>query len=504
VACRSAVEALAGSPEPGEVVQLAKEFVRTEPVDEVRSWGMNVLERVPHEGSVKFLTEFIEGAPEPERRRRAKYSRLYALKALDALSKSKAQRERFAELIHSCWADDDEDTLPRAFAAALGSRDGQRDARIQLESMFEQVERRYWYPFMILRALRECPVPVALPHLVKLMRDEDGYIEVRYRAIELLARLEPTRETVRGVGDILANDPNEYLRLGAAITLGELGDRAAQGDLVTGVTDTNAEVRVRAAAALERSSGRDDAVAALVSAALACEDGKPALSRFVDALRIVDPDRTRSTEALSRELGADEREHAEKAESVLLELGGWSAVQRLSQRRATLNQLDQLLERSEAVVQQTFKDTVRQAQRNFYFALAVNALVVLLGVAVSVVAVLHLIDQPEDVEAWLLPGAAGVLGILVSLLFNNPRTNARNDLATLVNVNVLFLGFLRQLNEIDATFKHAYIEGRDFGGDDMKLTVERIEETVGRTLDLTSAHLSTNGDAKLYSPKSSA
>lgn len=499
------MEELAGSPEPGEVVRLAKEFVRTEPVDEVRSWGMNVLERVPHEGSVKFLTEFIEGAPEPERRRSNKYSRLYALKALDTLSISKAQRERFNELINIRWGDDDEDTLPRAFAAALGSRDGRRDARMQLESLFEQIDRRYWYPFMILRALRECPVPVALPHLVKLMRDEEGYIEVRYRAIELLARLEPTRETVRAVGDVLANNPNEYLRLRAAITLGELGDPAAQGDLVTGVTDANAEVRVRAAAALERTSGRDSAVTALVSAALACEDGKPALGRFVDALRIVDPDRARSTEALSKELGAEDREYAERAESVLLELGGWSAVQRLSQqRRATLDQLDQLLKESEAVVQQTFKDTVRQAQRNFYFALVVNALVVLLGVAVSVVAVLHLIDQPEDVETWLLPGAAGVLGILVSLLFNNPRTNARNDLTTLVNVNVLFLGFLRQLNEIDATFKHAYIEGSDFGGDDMQLTVERIEETVGRTLDLTSAHLSTNGGAKLYSPKSSA
>jgi hypothetical protein len=88
----------------------------------------------------------------------------------------------------------------------------------------------------------------------------------------------------------------------------------------------------------------------------------------VDALRIVDPDRARSTEALSKELGAEAREYAERAESALLEL-------------------------------------------------------------------------------------------------------ARNDLTTLVNVNVLFLGFQRQLNEIDATFKHAYIEGSDFGGDDMQLTV---------------------------------
>jgi hypothetical protein len=206
---------------------------------------------------------------------------------------------------------------------------------------------------------------------------------------------------------------------------------------------------------------------------------------------VVDPDRTRSTEALSKELGAEDRSQAQKAESILLELGGWSAVQRLSQRRDTLAKLDELLEASEAVVQGTFEATVKQARRNFYFALVVNVIVVLVGVALSVIAILHLIDQPEDLEGWLLPGAAGLIGILINLLFNNPRKNARDDLATLVNVNVLFLGFLRQLNQIDATFKHAYIEGRDFGAEDMQKTVGRIERTVGQTLMLTSNHLSS-------------
>jgi HEAT repeat protein len=488
--CRAAVKELAGSQQPDRVVKLAQDFIGSQQNDYVRAWGINVLELVPRDSSLKFLTGFIESDRDPKVRRRAKYSRMYALKALNALATKKADRDRFEALLEARWSDEKEDALPRAFAAALGTKLGRREAREQLEAMFEEADQRYWFPFMIIRALRECPVPAALPHLVKILRDDTGYIEIRHRAIAVTARLEATRESVRAVGEVLECDPNEYLRQAAAVTLGELGDPAAREDLIKGVTDTNAEVRVRAARALERCSGRDAAVAALVSAAVASENGKGELTGYVDALRVVDPERTRATEALSKELGAEDRAHAERAESVLLELGGWSAVQRLSQRRATLNQLDQLLEASEAVVQETFKDTIKQAQRNFYFALGVNALVVVLGVALSVIAVLHLIDQPENLEAWLLPGAAGVLGILVNLLFNNPRTNARNDLATLVNVNVLFLGFLRQLNEIDATFKHAYIEGRDFGADDMQRTVRRIEQTVGRTLELTGAHLS--------------
>jgi hypothetical protein len=231
-------------------------------------------------------------------------------------------------------------------------------------------------------------------------------------------------------------------------------------------------------------------VATLVAAALAgnAKDGSP-VGPFVDALRLVDPDRTSSTAALSKELGGEDRGRAQRAESILLDLGGWSAVQRLSQRRATLEQLDSLLEESEAVVQRTFEATVKQAQRNFYFALGVNALVVAVGLALSVIAILHLVQRPEDLESWLLPGAGGVIGLLINLTFNNPRRNARDDLATLVNVNVLFLGFLRQLNEIEATFKHAYIEGGDFGVDDMIETVGRIDAAVASTLAMTSAHL---------------
>ncbi|MGH2744443.1 MAG: HEAT repeat domain-containing protein [Thermoleophilaceae bacterium] len=490
--CRKAVEELVAAADRAPVVALAQEFIRTERVDEVRAWGMNVLERLPDPSSFDFLSDFLNSVPEPARRRSAKYSRMYAVNALEVIATTEPERRRLYQLLEERWSDDDEDALPRALAAALGLKHGRREARVQLETMFQQAAGRYWYPFMILRALRECPVEPAVPFLLSLIRDGDGYIEIRHRSIELLARFAPTPSTVRAVGEVLVNDPNEYLRLSAAVTLGELGQASAQADLIVGVTDANAEVRVRAATALERCSGRDQAVTALVAAALASPHARQSTSRFVDALRLVDPDRTRSTEVLSKELGAEDRGRAQRAEGILLELGGWSAVQRLSQRRATLDQLDALLQESEAVVQRTFEATVRQAQRNFYFALGVNVLVVAVGLALSVIAILHLIEQPEDIEAWLLPGGAGVLGILINLAFNNPRKNARDDLATLVNVNVLFLGFLRQLNEIDATFKHAYIEGRDFGADDMRETVARIESTVGRTLSLTSEHLSAS------------
>ena len=75
------------------------------------------------------------------------------------------------------------------------------------------------------------------------------------------------------------------------------------------------------------------------------------------------------------------------------------------------------------------------------------------------------------------------------MYFNDPRKNAREDLTALMNVNVIFLGFLRQLNEIDATFKHAYLEKQNFGKDELLLAVDQIKLAIGQTLNMTARHL---------------
>jgi hypothetical protein len=64
-----------------------------------------------------------------------------------------------------------------------------------------------------------------------------------------------------------------------------------------------------------------------------------------------------------------------------------------------------------------------------------------------------------------------------------------------MNVSVIFLGFLPRLNEIDATFKHAYIEssGIQAGQDPiqtiMASTVAEINKTMKETLEMASSHL---------------
>ena len=495
--CRAAVDALVALPKSDDVTAGAREFLRTEREDAVRTWAIAVLRRRPDQRTFAVLLEVARS--DESRGRDAKYARLYALDALVQLAHTAKRKSEVDELLTASWADDREDLLPRAYAMATATLNGSRDARLELKAAFEDAGQRqsYWRTWALLRALREVsPGPPEGPlaalvrdQLMALIRDPQAYNDHRHTAIELLGRFPPNLDVVRGIGEVLVSEANEYLRLRAAVTLGVLANAASARDLVAAATDENAEVRVQAARSLELCVGTDRAIAALVEAAM--EDGATDLSigSLVDALRMLDRDRVRSTELLGKVLGGDDRERAKCAERMLLDLGGWSAVQRLSQRRATLDQLDALLADSEKVVQETFQRTIRQAQASFYFALAVNVLVVVVGLVLVGIAVAHLVREPGDLESWLLPGGTGVLAVVLNLYFNNPRQNAREDLAALINVNVLFLGYLRQLNQIDATFKHSYIESRDFSVRDMQATVNGIQRAVDRTLAMAAVHL---------------
>jgi hypothetical protein len=501
--CREAVDALIRLPESEPVAARARQFLETQPEDEVRTWAISVLCGRPDAETFDTLLELVRSVVDPGERRESKFARLFALKALHELADTPERETVFDHLLAEMWADPEEDALPRNIAAALGTLRGDSVARQTLDDICREVRSSggYWVIWALLRAFRECPPGPADGRLAKIARFElmglirgSDYLEHRHSAIELLGRFPPSPEVIRGVGEILVGDESDHLRLRAAVTLRVLADEGASRDLVVAVCDKNAEVRVQAVEALKCSVGADRAIHAVVESAMEPNATADRRGRLVDALRMLDHDRSRSTQLLSKEMAGDDRERAECAERMLLDLGGWSAVHRLGQRRATLKQLDSMLEASEKTVQQTFERTIDQARVNFRFALGVNILVVLIGVVLVAVAVAHLVSTPEDFESWVLPGGAGVIGILLAQFFNNPRQNAREDLAALVNVNVLFLGYLRQLNQIDATFKHGYIENREFGSPDMEDTVTAIQDAVDRTLDKAAQHLRVRSD----------
>jgi hypothetical protein len=463
------------------------QFLNSEERDRVKSWGTNILEIIGGDQAYEALMALFDKKDTKVIKRTYLHTRFFALRGIVNLSETEERRAKLEAMLRKIWPDEDEDYLVRAEAAVLLARQGQSGPRDWVVDMLSRYGE-FWPILRTLRALREFPLADMADEVILIIRNSQ-YLDHQYDAIRVLGAYPGDIRVIRALGDVVLTDRNEYLRLIAVLTIGRLGDRQSQEDLVHALQDGNAEIRLQASNSLLKCLPSEEAVAIVIQRALRPGIGDLTLAHYVEALRQMDPDRTISTNLLSNELGGEDRKRAEAAERVLIDLGGWAAVQRLSQRRRTLDSLDKLLADSEQVVRSTFEGTIRQARLNFYFAMIINGLIVLVGLVLVGVAISHLIQQPDKLEACLIPGGTGILGVLINLGFNNPRNNARDDLATLMNINVIFLGFLRRLNQIDATFKHAYIESRDFGTTQMHETVQEIEEAVTQALNMARSYL---------------
>jgi HEAT repeat protein len=490
----SALEQLEQVPNKTRFLQPILQFLSAEQDDGVRCWAASALAVIGGDRAFEALLSIFNSPTTDQEKRYYRYTRFFALRSLEVVATKADERAKFDKLVDQLWVDrwQDavEDYLVHAEAAVLLARRGRPDALDQIRAMIRLARGEFWIAWALFRALQEFPVREVVAELVDLMR-KGFYLEHRARAIRALGSYAGDESVVSELSMIARTSPEPYLRLTAVQAIGRLGNSAGKDALLQALLDEDAEIRVQATIALSSLLPQPDAVSLIIQRALSEDTPKQLWDHLYDALRRIDAERLICVEILNKELGGEDRRRAQAAEEILLNLGGWAAMHRLTQRRSTLQTLDNILSESEQAVRSTFKDTVKQAHRNFYFAMGVNVLVVGIGVALIVIAITQLARDPAKLETWVLPGGAGVLGIVINGWFNNPRQHARQDLTTLLDVNVIFLGYLRQLNQIDATFKHAYIEGFEFGIDDMKSTVQQIDRTLDRTLAMTAAHLGT-------------
>jgi hypothetical protein len=464
--------------------------------DELIGWHVNILYMIGGEKSFQSLLKILNitsrSADEKEKYR---YTRFRSLRALQILAISKKQTDLKVpkELLNGIAYGDDEDLLVSAEALAILATEGDKKAKSEIKKWLDPQE--FLKTLRMLRALREFPLPDFADEIIAVQGTSD-YSDHKYEATLVLGRIPDNLKVVRTLGEIARTDPRSNIRLQAFKSLKNLRNRESISDLLHGLTDSNAENRLQACQGLELIlEKKEEVVSLIINEALKETTDKAALVQFVEALRQIDKEKAISANILSRELNNEDQKRAQNAEKMLIELGGWAAVQRLNQRRVTLDALDKLLKDSEIVVRNTFEGTIIQAKRNFYFALGVNILVVITGIVLIGIAIKFVLQNPNSFAEWIIPGAAGVFGIILNMYFNDPRKNAREDLATLMNVNVIFLGYLRQLNEIDATFKHAYLERQDFGTDQMNETVTQICKTINQTLVFASNYLTISGNS---------
>src|SRR5690554_3353069 len=157
----------------------------------------------------------------------------------------------------------------------------------------------------------------------------------------------------------------------------------------------------------------------------------------------------------------------------------WAQVERMR----LMEEYTQRLKSADDLIMKRFNEMTAEFNRAYW--LNVISSIVVIGVSVVIFGLsLYLILSGDE----RIPVAASLTGIFVSFVililiyYRNPVKVIRNAVSDLVKMNVIFMGYVRQINQIDLTFKHLF---ESKGGDleQMRGTVTQLRVTVDETVD---------------------
>lgn len=409
-------------------------------------------------------------------------------------------------------------------AVAIQANWGDEGAVDCLETLLKSAE--FGLMWSTCRALEAISVRGMLGILSQVAADRRTWPDIRNRCIIAIGNIE-SPAAARALSDILATERDPILResviwglvnLGTSRNVRDLLEKSAknEGEIPYSITDSlmpalldeNAQIRHRAAEALFRvvneadEDEKDEAkrkkadnkarvevsekiVAELIREKVDFANGVP---KLVDALRIVDPPEAESASGvLSKYLFNDDVSVKRRAEQALKLLGGEKAVQTLvGQRSEVLRAYNELLTKADEPIQELFKETMKQARQSFVISQIMSIVVFVVGIGAIITGLwFAFTGEAGTTESIFGAGTTiiGVIAVLLDLMVRDPHKRVQEATSVLLRIKVIFLGYLRQIHQIDATFKHEFIEGgSDFGQKDVEQTTRLINEVMNTTM----------------------
>ena len=391
------------------------------------------------------------------------------------------------------------------------------------------------------RALEVVSCREMLEPLRHVVEDPRTWPDVRNKAVIAIGLIE-SPAAARVLGQVLTGARDVIIKESAIEGLEQLGQsRLVRGmldqlhrtgeaqysvadSLMVALMDSNAQIRRRAAEALPKvmidpqayTDDDDEAYdKALAQARIPATgkavseiiretvDVKTGIPLLVDALRVIDPPEAEAAATvLSKYLFSEDVSVKQRAEHALRLVGGEKAVQTLmGQKSEVLRTYNDLLARADEPIQALFRETMRQAQRSFNISQGMSVTVFIIGVGALIAGLYVAFTAGQDgIQRIFGAGTSivGIIAVVLDMMLRDPHKRVQEATSVLLRTKVIFLGYVRQIHQVDATFKHEFIEGgKDFGVKDVQDTIKQISDVMKNTMDLIDLHLSVRKAEKL-------
>lgn len=439
-----------------------------------RSWLLSSLGRI---GGADTETEQILRKHLDSGYERDEWVRYWVLEGLFVAGVSYLE-----ELAQEIKENDREEPLVRMLAVAILASKGDKESREEI--LTELAEDTYARQKAALRALRVVYIPAAVKPLCKIVDAFENiwYIYDILHALNLVpGESEHAGEVQQVIGNFIpkSRDSGSWdgVRTKAIKVLGNLRAENMAPVLVQELTDDNPAIVREAAQALEKILGIRTATVRVVEAA--SKVGGDRIGGFANALRWMDRDSV--VEELETIMVSGQTDQQEIARTLLSEIGGVAAFQKLRARTEAMSQYTRVLEQAESKIRDLFESSIREAHIGFNLATAMDGIVFILGIGLLAVSAGLVLYNSGTLESWAgvgLTGGTGVLGIVYGVLIAKPRKQVREAVDHLMYIKVIFLGYLRQLHQADQAYTRRLLEDEPL----MPKEVEEFSEMVRETM----------------------
>ena len=136
-------------------------------------------------------------------------------------------------------------------------------------------------------------------------------------------------------------------------------------------------------------------------------------------------------------------------------------------------------------VEGMFHTSITDAKNAFKISIYMNVAVFLLGLSLLAVSGFMAIFNQEKEETWAgigLSCGTGFLGVVYSLFINKPSRKIRRSTNHLMRLKVIFLGYLRELTQMDQTFSKQLLDPDPISQDTLLSYVSKINKAMNSAL----------------------
>jgi hypothetical protein len=342
-----------------------------------------------------------------------------------------------------------------------------------------------------LRALRwvilQNTYPTILQALCRIVDDASDEIDDlnhrTYDAIIALGNIQAKTEPARRAAEVLERFVSRARRhpqrtperCKAIIALGDL--RVEKVDLLLDELIVDDPTLAREAAlALEKMLETRRAVGRIFEKAQAV----PSESRtfYADALRWM-VDRQQVFSALDSFWGSGQTGVEDVARDLMSRVGGALAFERLRVQRDAMDNFTQLMKDTQENVDGQFNSTIEASRFGFRIQTWMDRLVFGVGLVFIIFSGIKAFanNTESDWTGIALTGGVGILGVLYSTLIARPRENIKVAVLDQSQLQMIFLGYIRDLNRVDQAYIEQILE-------DEPLSAEQVQKFISITSEL--------------------